>query len=304
MDVLADVLAAAGISASARRVELASPWRLAFPAGGGAVFVSVLRGSCTLEVERREAPLRLEADDSALLPRGLAYTLADPKGGAPRGRSASAGAGRPVPALLEVTWGLDAEGARPLVSLLPPLIHVPNDELLLVPSLASTLRLLVDEVSGGGPGAALVASRLAEALLVQLIRWWADGHPNEARGWLGALRDGRILAAVSRMHAEPGRALTVPVLAREAGLSRAAFAERFTQLVGEPPHEHLRLWRLHVAAGLLRGTEAPVSEVAGKAGYRSESAFARAFRKERGMAPTDYRRARRAPPGVPPREDG
>lgn len=299
MDVLADVLAAAGISASARRTELAAPSRLAFPAGRGVAFVSVLRGNCALEVEQRVAPVCLGQDDSALLPRGLAYTLTDPKSGvasdgpSQRGKAAREGVGRPVPALIEVTWTLDAEGARPLISLLPPLIHVPKDELLLVPSLAATLRLLADEVSGGGPGAALVASRLSDALLVQLIRWWADGHPNEARGWLGALRDGRILAAVSRMHSEPGQALTVPVLAREAGLSRAAFAERFTQLVGEAPHEHLRLWRLHVAAGLLRGTDLPVSEVARRAGYHSESAFARAFRTHRGMAPAVYRRAHR-----------
>ncbi len=96
------------------------------------------------------------------------------------------------------------------------------------------------------------------------------------------------------MHGDPGRAWTVQELAGRAGLSRAAFARRFTELVGEPPMAYLTRWRMTTAARMLRESEETLSAVAARTGYGSEYAFAKAFKRAYGMAPGGYRRGVRA----------
>lgn len=107
---------------------------------------------------------------------------------------------------------------------------------------------------------------------------------------LSALKDPSLLRALARIHAEPGIAWTVEGLAREAGLSRAAFARRFAAEVGEPPLAYLTRWRMGIAARLLHVSEASIAELAGRVGYESEFAFSRAFKRNRGLAPAVFRR--------------
>jgi AraC-like DNA-binding protein len=99
---------------------------------------------------------------------------------------------------------------------------------------------------------------------------------------------------MSTMHDEPARPWTVADLARTAGLSRAAFARRFTELVGEPPLAYLTRWRMDLAAQRLRTLDESVAHVARAVGYTSEYAFSRAFHRSRGAPPARYRAAAQA----------
>jgi AraC-like DNA-binding protein len=128
-------------------------------------------------------------------------------------------------------------------------------------------------------------------LFVQAVRHHLAELPAGAGGWLGALREPPLARAVGLMHRHPERAWTVAALAREAGLSRSQFAERFAAVMGRPPLTYLAEWRLHVGRALLRGGAHRVGEVARRVGYGSEAAFATAFRRAAGVPPGAYRRA-------------
>src|SRR5439155_5527801 len=131
----------------------------------------------------------------------------------------------------------------------------------------STLQLLAFEAHHARPGVQTMISRLTEIIFVQAMRLWMASQPAGQGGWLGALRDPQIGAALGLMHRAPERDWSVAALAREVAMSRSPFAARFTALVGEPPLAYLTRWRMHRAARLLHGDHLPVGEVARRVGY-------------------------------------
>jgi AraC-like DNA-binding protein len=145
-----------------------------------------------------------------------------------------------------------------------------------------------DELVNGRIGAELIATRLADVLFVEILR------RSQLQGplipFLAALSDPATLLALEALHGDPGRSWQVDELAQIAGLSRTAFSERFHELVGEPPLRYLRAWRLLTARQALRSRADPISTVARKAGYGSNSGFRRAFRRFFGHTPRDARR--------------
>jgi AraC-like DNA-binding protein len=175
----------------------------------------------------------------------------------------------------------------PLLSLLPPLIHIRGEA---EEWLASALQLLVYEARHARPGAKAMISRLTDVIFVQAVRIWMANQPADEAGWLGALRDPRIGAALGLIHRAPERAWSVSALAREVAMSRSPFAARFTALVGEPPLAYLTRWRMHLAMSLLRSDTLSVSEVARRVGYESAAAFSKAFKRRFGLAPGASRR--------------
>jgi AraC-like DNA-binding protein len=132
---------------------------------------------------------------------------------------------------------------------------------------------------------------------VYLVRAWYDERPVADTGWSAALADPAVAQALSAIHGHPERPWTVQSLAALAGLSRAPFARRFTETVGSPPLAYLTWWRMTTAARLLRESDRPLRAVAARTGYVSEFAFARAFKREFGVAPGRYRERPR-PEGV------
>jgi AraC-like DNA-binding protein len=114
--------------------------------------------------------------------------------------------------------------------------------------------------------------------------------PEKRRGWLAGLRDPQIGRALALLHTRMAEAWTAEALALEVGMSRSAFAERFTMLVGQPPMQYLTLWRMHVAAQRLRQGHGSVAQVAFAVGYDSEAAFSRAFKREFRKSPGSWRR--------------
>jgi transcriptional regulator GlxA family with amidase domain len=156
--------------------------------------------------------------------------------------------------------------------------------------LESSLQLLQMETAAPGLGSNLVISRLADIVFVQAIRAHAAEGEAQDSGWLSAVTEKKIGAALRAMHKEPARAWTVEALAAIATLSRSAFAARFKERVGESPLAYLTRWRMFRAACLLRQSDKPQAEIAGVVGYETEAAFSKAFKRATGIAPGAYRR--------------
>ena len=186
----------------------------------------------------------------------------------------------------------DHPAARKLLAVLPRIITFdPATSPTQLEWLRSTLRLMALEAQGLRPGGETVITRLSDVLVVQALRALLESDPAALSGWLGALRDPQIGRAISLIHREPGRPWTVASLADQIPMSRSAFAARFTELVGEPAMSYVTRWRMHLAAAALRDEGATVAALADRFGYRSEAAFARAFKRVVGSPPGAVRRA-------------
>ncbi len=308
MDVLADVLAAMRVGTPvAAYTEAHAPWGLRFDHTTGAAFHVVLQGSCWLTPLPGNPgfdPVELGPGDVVLLGRGVPHAMVS----APGLPLIAFRPSRPAPSIPFGSVSIPGPGARstivcgayrlrrhrphPLLRDLPEVVHisaVPGRH----PSLRAMVQLLGEEVETRPPGAAVVAPSLVDTLLVYMLRAWLQ-ETAQTVGWSGALADSVTARALAAIHGEPARAWTVEQLGAAAGLSRAAFARRFTALVGEPPLTYLTRWRMTTAMQLLRETDKPLGQVASAIGYGSAFAFAKAFRREYDMTPGDYRSSARA----------
>jgi AraC-like DNA-binding protein len=194
--------------------------------------------------------------------------------------------------LLCGAYRFDGDLCDALLASLPPVVHLPAGAA--GPGLERALALLADEVAGDAPGQQAVLDRLLDLLLVLALRAHLDRPDAHAPAWYRALADPALAHALRLLHGEPARAWTVEGLAREVGLSRAALARRFTAALGVPPLQYLTSWRMELAGELLGEPGQGLAAVARAVGYGSEFAFSAAFKRERGVSPTVYRRARAA----------
>jgi AraC-like DNA-binding protein len=308
MDALTDILRAIHLQGSVHfRTELAAPWGMAIPASEAAQFHVLRRGRCwlTMNATAPAGPLRLDAGDVVLLPRGHAHALADDPATRHEplqellqrhhpeehpGPLRLGGDGEP--ATLICGYFTFAPGAvHPLLSVLPPLIVVRGEGGRARSWLESTLDLIADETVAGRPGGETLVDRLTEALFIQVLRSHLAEQPGDgAPSWLAGLRDPKVAAALGCIHRQPGHHWTVDDLARSAGMSRSAFSARFRELVGEPPLAYLTRWRMHLAAGHLQKTALTMPEIAERVGYQAEASFSKVFKKMWGVAPATYRR--------------
>lgn len=176
----------------------------------------------------------------------------------------------------------------PLLRALPKLIHIAGINGQVEPGLATIVDLIARESATARLGTDVMLRRLTELLFTQVIRLWIDQRPEDAVGWVGALRDRAISAALGLIHQSPAHPWTVGELAETVALSRSAFSARFTELVGEPPLTYLTRWRMLRAARLLKH-DVGVATIAESLGYASEAAFRKAFKREMGMPPAAYR---------------
>jgi AraC-like DNA-binding protein len=156
--------------------------------------------------------------------------------------------------------------------------------------LESSIRHLLGEAWSGRPGRTVLLSKMADALFIEALRRYMEQMPAEANGWLAGARDPVVGAALALLHRQPCHRWTVPELADKVGASRSLVSERFVQFLGESPLTYLARWRLQLAARLLETTQKTVLHVANDVGYDSEAAFNRAFKREFGLPPAQYRR--------------
>ncbi|MFF9899527.1 AraC family transcriptional regulator [Streptomyces longispororuber] len=309
MDILTEALASMRTgSPTSVRTEGRAPWGLRLPAIAGAGFHVVLSGTCWLVPldAPHLSPLALSTGDVVFLRDGTAHALVDHPStpaeperpeqfspGSPLGTVTLGGDG-PRASLLCGNYHLDRGRPHPLVRQLPEVVRLSTGHGR-HPQLGAAVQLLGTELEHPRLGSAGIVPGLIDSLLLYILRAWLEEQPpGAAQGWAAALGDSAVAPALAAIHAEPAAQWTVESLAERAGLSRAAFARRFTTLVGEPPMAYVTRWRMTTAARLLRESAAPLTAVAARTGYGSEYAFAKAFKREYGQAPGGYRRRSRA----------
>lgn len=143
------------------------------------------------------------------------------------------------------------------------------------------------------PGGGAFLAKLCETLFVETLRRYVVQLPERQTGWLAGARDPQIGKVLALMHSRPGDRWTLDGLAQEAGLSRSVLAQRFRQYLGNPPLAYLTRWRLQLSAQMLHATSHSVAQIAAEAGYESEAAFNRAFKREFSDPPARYRSKKR-----------
>ena len=179
---------------------------------------------------------------------------------------------------------------NPLLAALPPILKVTLADIPSGDWIARTFVYAASDLANGGAGAATVMSKLSELLFVETIRHFLAQQPPEQIGWLASLRDPTVGRALSLLHSHPERNWTTEELADQVHLSRSAFAERFTALLGQPPMRYLMLWRMQLAAQSLRQGQLSIARIAFECGYESEATFTRAFKREFGVPPSAWRK--------------
>ena len=181
-------------------------------------------------------------------------------------------------------------GDHALFSLLPSLIHIKGEQGRAVEWLDTTLKFMSSEIGAARPGSDTIVGRLTDILFIQSVRAWIDSQGNGGCGWLTALNDPQIGAALGQIHRVPGQPWSVEALADRVGMSRSAFSARFSSLLGEPPIRYVTRWRMRLASNWLRDTDISLTAISERLGYDSDGSFERAFKREVGVAPGAYRR--------------
>jgi AraC-like DNA-binding protein/mannose-6-phosphate isomerase-like protein (cupin superfamily) len=291
------------------RSLMSAPWGFGVEAHGNPAFHVVTAGHAWLEVDGEPEQVALRAGDLVVLPVGSRHWVRDDPATPPRELEEILG-GTPLDERHRLHYGgrgarttllcggfaLDGPDAHPIMRALPPVVHIRGSAGRPVPWLAATLALLAAETASDAPGAEAVISRLADSLLTQALRTaLVELQASDGYGVL-ALRDPQIADAIALIHGQPEHALTVGAVAAAVALSRSAFSARFRRLVGESPSRYITRTRLAHAAVLLSTSDAPLAQVATRAGYGTEFSFSKAFKRAFGIAPGAYRGL---PDGVP-----
>jgi AraC-like DNA-binding protein len=268
-------------------------------------FHVMLNGGCWAQVDdESEPPMRLEAGDAVIFAAGDAHYLGTEIG--KRSKPNMAIYYRPTDRVLPFVLreggngeaarfvcgylGCDVRPFNPILETLPRVMHVrqSSDSGALIHDL---IRVALQESESPTAGSETILSKLSELMFLQAIRQHIDNLPDNSTGWLSGLRDRHVGAALVLMHGRPADAWTLDALAREVGLSRSMFAQRFSEMVGMPAMQYLSNWRLQIAAQMLTSQRLSIAEAAAKVGYDSEAAFNRAFKKRVGIPPGAWRRA-------------
>ena len=269
-------------------------------------FHIMLHGSCWVEsTEEREEPQLFKEGDIVVYPHGNGHVFATTRGDRlPPDPDNYRTAGLPLPVTLYLNEGgpwttrfvcgylaCNATPFNPLIEALPSQVlarRPPEGNHIEV----DLIQAAVEETEAQRAGRETILARLSELLFVRVIRRYIEQMPEHSRGWLAGLRDPQVGQALQCMHQRPSHDWSLDALARECAMSRAVFAQRFAQCVGETPMRYLARWRMQLASRLLEQPGLPVECVAEQVGYRSEAAFSRAFKKFVGTAPGSWRRKR------------
>ncbi len=277
-----------------------------FPKHEGIKCYAVLAGRCWLSVEGVSSAMLLTAGDCFLLPRGLPFQLSSDPSLMPGDyrifleaqRAVAGGAAARGGAAGNYLAGghfvLTGSHADTLLQSLPPMVHLRKESEKEV--MRWSLERMREELRDLQPGSSLVMQQLVSMLLVQALRLHLADEASAGIGWLFALRDKQMGAALRCMHDDPGHPWTLQTLAENVGMSRSIFAFRFKEKVGTTPMEYLTHWRMLLAGDRLRSSQESIAAIASSFGYESESAFGKAFKRTMGCSPRQYGRAGSAEP--------
>ena len=301
MDPLSDVLSllrprayAAGGFGSGRDVSVS------FPAHDGIKCYAVVSGECWVVVDGVSKPTHLKTGDCFLLPRGRPFRLTSDLALAPvdfrlffptvppDGDPSTFGDDGCF--IVGGHFALPGGPAEMLIGVLPPIVHL-RDEAHKA-ALRWSMERMRQELRQPQPGGVLILQQLAQMMLIQALRAHLAEGVKGGVGWLFALADKQMGAAITAMHADPAHRWTLQSLAERAGMSRSAFAVKFKASVGSAPMDYLTRWRMLLAGDRLTNSSDPISVISPSLGYESESAFSTAFKRVMGCSPRRYGRGR------------
>ncbi|WP_405148608.1 AraC family transcriptional regulator [Sphaerisporangium sp. NBC_01403] len=280
------------------------PWSLRFAEEAPLTLLTMLSGQAWIVPDHGDVVL-LSTGDVALVLGPDSFTVADDPATAPlavvdASRSCTTPDGDEVTGelpmcrpggltggstvLLKVTYQVSGQVGQRVLDALPRLARIPA-----LPGGCPTLDMISSEIREDSPGQEAILDRLLDLLLISSLREWFKLSTTDAPAWYRAHGDPVVGPALRAIHDHPARPWTVARLAAQAGISRAAFAQRFTSLVGRPPMAYLTEWRICQAADLLANSDATVDAVARQVGYSSSSALSVAFKRTLGIRPTEHR---------------
>ncbi len=323
MDVLSEVLRAVRLSGAMYfEVSAAHPWVAVTPSMkriGASMLpdaehvipfhIMVSGESWAMPRDRSVAPSKVDSGDIVMFPFGESHVLTSDRTrweGKPPDPSFYAEAAASDAPFTLLTIGGDGEKAKfvcgylgcdaapfnPLLGSLPKMLIV-KGEVGDAGLMMQLLRAALDEKANPKAGAETMLAKLSELMFVQALRRHMDGLPASSSSWLSGLRDEHVGRALQLIHARPAADWSIASLAKESGLSRSAFSERFARFTGEAPMHYVGRWRVQLAARLLATGES-IGAAAEEVGYNSEAAFQRAFKKFVGTTPGEWRRRSKA----------
>lgn len=314
MDALSDALRIMGLTGGVfLEAEFSAPWCLIGNVGQQAcrpymatpshiiAFHYLVEGRCVAQVQGC-ASCELSAGDVVLLPRNDVHVMGSALGVRPISvadvMSPPSGFGLP-----KIVYGGGGANTRficgflggrsllsPLLASLPALLKMRLTDIPGGDWIGRSFTYAATDLGSGGPGAATVMSKMSELLFVEVLRHFLANTSDGQTGWLASLRDPVIGKALALLHSDPRRNWTTDELADEVHLSRSAFAERFSSLVGQPPMRYLTVWRMQLAAQSLQQSQSNIAQIAYECGYESEATFTRAFKREFGAPPAAWRK--------------
>ena len=316
MDALSDVLRLVGLTGGVfMDAEFTAPWSVSgkvsqefcrpfmSPPERIVAFHYVVEGSLVVTLDGGET-WRLSAGEVVLLPHNDLHVFASAKDIAPVSFAELAGLVQPSKAVGVARIVHGGGGVRtrmvcgflggntqlhPLLANLPPVMTLDLASLSSGDWMARSFDYAAQTLIEGDPGASTAIAKVSELMFVEALRRYLAVLPAEETGWLAGLRDPVVGRALSLMHARLSENWTADGLAQVVNLSRSAFAERFTRLIGVPPMRYLLNWRMQVAMQKLKETRLMIAQIAFEVGYESEAAFTRAFRREKGLPPAAWR---------------
>lgn len=290
-DSLGAILAKLGLRARVfLRADLCGQWGIDTSGSRKASFHFIERGRGWLHAGPGETPRRLDAGDFAVFPHDLPHCISSDPVRPPEeliNRPPSELTGE-VTSVLCGLFEFHNPSAWPLLDLLPDVIVLSREQRGEVSAIESLVRLMVVELQQAEPGLSVALNQLASLLFVHILR--SHIRTGAHGGLLSALADRQIGKALNLIHSEFRDAWTVDELSRRVGMSRTAFSEKFSRLVGRPPMRYLAEWRMHEALERLRDSDASMAAIAAEVGYESEMAFRKAFRNIMGLTPGAVRR--------------
>lgn len=264
----------------------------------------VIEGEMVLRVDE-QAPVALAAGTVVVLPRNDAHVIGSGVARRPIGADSLITPG-PDGGLARIVHG--GGGARtrllcgflasdtphsPILGILPGVLTLDLGEAAASGLVQSSFRFAAQQLAAGGVGSPMILGKLAELLFVEAVRRYVEGLMPNQDGWIAGMQDPLVARALGLVHGDLRRHWTTDELAGRVGLSRSAFADRFTRLLGQPPMRYLTRHRLERAAARLSGTADSVARIAYDVGYESEAAFNRAFSRQYGATPAAWRREHR-----------
>ncbi len=309
LDLLSDILTNLSMRGTIYfRTSFTKPWGVAVPSYENvARFHFAHRGGCLVRVNGVAEPVDMAQGDLVIIPHGAAHDLYcghDP-----------ARTIMPLDAVLEASgfngtgvlvyggdeqhsetqlicghFAFDPSARHILMERLPPFIHLKNYGENAGRWMEATLRMIGEETGGKKMGGDLIALKMSETILAQAVRSFIEG--DDALAWgLGAFADKNLSRALDAFHKTPANSWTVETLAQAAGMSRTGFAVQFQKTMDMTPIDYVTKWRMEIAKKVLLTNGSSLTDAAESAGYASDSAFARTFKKESGMSPAEFRKS-------------